>query len=103
MSPELVAGERLIRQLERSAEIAGCAIDVVCWRSRDVSASIFTCAEHRLTVAVTGAPGRAWLDTLDENSMIVPGHALVALGVGAVDDSGKRLLAEIEAQTVREA
>lgn len=103
MSPELAAGTRLIRQLERSAEIAGCVIDVVSWRSRDLSASIFTCAEHKLTVAVQGASGRAWLDTLDELSILVPGHALVALGVGLIDDEDKRLVAELEAQTVKEA
>lgn len=103
MSPELAAGTRLIRQLERSAETAGCAIDVISWRSRDLSASIFTCAEHRLTVAVQGAASRAWLDTLDEHSILVPGHALVALGVGTVEVNHKRLLAELEAQTVKEA
>lgn len=103
MSPELVAGERLIRRLERSAEIAGCAMDVAAWRSRDVSASIFTCADHHLTIIVRGGPAQAWLDTLDEHAVYVPGHVLVQLAVGTVEEQGQQLLVEIEAQTVKEA
>jgi hypothetical protein len=97
------AGSRLIRKLEQSAEIAGCTMDVVSWRSRDVSCSIFACAQHRLTVSVGGLSSRAWLETLDEYSVYVPGYVLAQLAVGAIDETGEQLLAEIEAQTVKEA
>lgn len=103
MSDQVVAGNRLIRKLERSAETAGCTVDVVSIDSRDLSCSIFVIADHRLTVAVGGLSARAWLETLDENAFCVPGHVLAQLAVGAIDETGELLLAEIEAQTVMEA
>lgn len=103
MSDQIVAGTRLIRRLEQSAEIAGCTMDVVSVDSRDLSCSIFVIADHRLIVAVGGLSARAWLETLDEYSIHVPGHVLAQLAVGAIDDAGEQLLVEIEAQTVKEA
>ncbi|MEO7467766.1 MAG: hypothetical protein ABIV36_12180 [Sphingobium limneticum] len=97
------AGSRLIRKLEQSAEIAGCTMDVVSWRSRDVTCSIFACAQHRLTVSVGGSSSRAWLETLDEHSVYVPGYVLAELAVGTIEPCGEQLLVELEAQTVKEA
>lgn len=100
---EVVAGERLIRRLGQSAEIAGCTLDVVSIDSRDLSCSIFVIADHRLAVVVSGLSARAWLETLDENSFCLPGHVLAQMAVGAIDETGEHLLAQIEAQTVKEA
>lgn len=103
MSHQVVAGERLIRKLEQSAEIAGCTLDVVSVDSRDLSISIFVIADHRLKVAIGGRSARAWLETLDEYSIHVPGHSLAQLSVGAIEETGEQLLVELEAQTVKEA
>lgn len=78
-------------------------MDVVSIDSRDLSLSIFAIADHRLTVSVGGAAARAWLEMLDEYSIHVPGHSLVQLSVGAIDEVGEQLLVEVEAQTVKEA
>lgn len=97
------AGERLVRKLERSAEVAGCTLDVVTGDSQRLSCGVFDSALHWLKVSVSGSPGRAWLETLDEYSIHVPGFVLAQLAVGAIDDTGGQLLAEIEAQMVKEA
>lgn len=103
MSDPATAGARLVRKLEQSAEMAGCTLDVVTGDSRDVSASIFTCAQHWLTVMVGGVDGRAWLERLDEYSVHVPGHVLAQLAVGAIEEKDGQLLAEIDTTTVKEA
>lgn len=97
------AGLRLIRKLEQSAEIAGCTLDVVTGDSHDVSCGIFTSAQHWLSVVVGGDTARAWLDTLDEYSIHVPGHVLAQLAVGGIEEKDGQLLVQIEAQTVKEA
>lgn len=98
-----IAGERLVRRLEQSAEMAGCTLDVVTGDSQRLFCGVFDSAQHWLKVSVSGSPGRAWLDTLDEYSIHVPGFVLAQLAVGAIDDTGGQLLAEIEAQMVQEA
>ncbi|SEI68687.1 hypothetical protein SAMN05518849_101557 [Sphingobium sp. AP50] len=103
MTDPSVAGERLRRKLEQSAEIAGCTLDVVTGDSRDLSVSIFTCAQHWLTVIVGGDNARWWLDQLDEHSVCVPGYVLAQLAIGAIEEKDGQLLAEIEAQTAKEA
>lgn len=98
-----MAGNRLVRALERSAEMAGCTFDVVVRGDDALPCSIFSCAEHKLQAIVVGRSAQAWLDTLDEYAIFVPGFVLVQLAVGAIEEDGEQLLAEIQAQTVKEA
>ncbi|MBG6116777.1 hypothetical protein IWY39_000581 [Sphingobium sp. JAI105] len=100
---EILAGVRLVRALERSAELAGCSFDFVARDSRSLSCGLFCCAEHRLQGIVAGQSAQAWLDTLDEYAIFLPGYVLVQLAVGAIEEKGEQLLVEIQAQTVKEA
>lgn len=103
MSDAATAGARLVRQLERSAAIAGCTFDVVTGDSQDHSVGLFQTARHWLSVVVAGDAARLWLDRLDEQAVHVPGHVLAHCAVGTVEARGSAWIAEIEAQTVREA
>lgn len=100
---QVVAGNRLVRALERSAELAGCTIDFAARYDGALPCSIFSCAEHRLQAIVVGRSAQAWLDTLDEYAVFLPGFVLVQLAVGAIEEEGEQLLVEIQAQTVKEA
>lgn len=94
---------RLVRALEQSAEVAGCSFDFMVRVDRALPCGVFSCAEHRLRAIVAGRSAQAWLDTLDEYAVFLPGFVLVQLAVGAIEDKGGQLLVEIEAQTVKEA
>ena len=106
MSDHIVAGERLIRRLEQSAEIAGCRIRIVHEACKPWEAALFMGGLHELTITVDGQTGAAWLDCLDENAICVPGFVLSKLEVSSVEvrlSALYRLEATIEAETVREA
>ena len=103
MSAHVVAGDRLKRELERSAEMAGCTVDWMVERSQLWAAPAFIGGRHRLTLLIGGLSNRAWLDTLDENSVYLPGFVLAELDVFGVEEEGEQLIAEISALTVKEA
>ncbi len=103
MSAHVVAGDRLKRELERSAEMAGCTVDCMVERSRPWDGPTYIGGRHRLTLLVEGVSNSAWLDTLDENSVYLPGFVLAELDVFGVEEKGEQLIAEISALTVKEA
>lgn len=103
MSAHVSAGERLRRELERSAEAAGCTVDWMVERSQPWSSASFEGGLHELTVVVRGRSRSAWLAQLDEHAVYLPGHVLVSLCVGTVEEKGGQLIASIDAHTVREA
>ena len=103
MNAHVVAGGRLKRALEASAEEAGCAIDFPAMRDREFNFSIFEGGRHAMTAIVAGDDARAWLEQLDEYALTLPGYALAQLEVGCVEAKDGRLLVELEAITVREA
>lgn len=103
MSHHVTAGDRLKRELERSAEDADCTVDWMVERSRPWDTPSFVGGRHAFTVLVSGVSKRAWLETLDENAVYVPGFVLADLNVGAIEEKGEQLLVELEALTVKEA
>lgn len=103
MSGHLVAGDRLKRELERSAEQAGCTVDWMVERTRPWDSPSFVGGLHRLTLLVTGLSKRAWLELLDEHSVYLPGFVLVRLDVGDIEERGDDIVAVLEATTVKEA
>jgi len=103
MSVHLVAGDRLKRELERSAEQAGCTVDWMVERTWPWDSPSFVGGLHRLTLLVTGLSKRAWLDLLDEHSVYLPGFVLVRLDVGEIEERGEEMLVTLEAATVKEA
>lgn len=103
MMAHVVAGGRLKRALEQSAEEAGCAIDYRSTRDKEFNFSVFDGGQHFLAAVVSGESGRAWLEQLDENAVSLPGYALAQLDVGTVEERDGQLLVELEALTVREA
>ncbi|EPR09883.1 hypothetical protein M527_07090 [Sphingobium indicum IP26] len=102
-STHVVAGDRLKRELERSAEAADCTIDWIVERSGPWNSPSFTGGRHALTMLVTNPSNRAWVEDLDEHSVYLPGFVLAQLDVGAIEEKGEQLLVEIEAVTVKEA
>lgn len=103
MSVHLVAGERLKRELERSAEQAGCTVDWMVERTRPWDSASFVGGLHELSFALGGLSRRAWLEALDEHSVYLPGFVLVRLEIGAIEERGEDLFATLEATTVKEA
>jgi len=103
MSVHVVAGDRLKRELERSAEAAGCTVDWMVERSRPWDSASFVGGLHTLTLFVSGSSNRAWLNDLDEYSVYLPGFVLARLDVGTVEEKGAELIATLEAVTVKEA
>lgn len=103
MSAHVVAGDRLKRELERSAEMAGCAVDWMVEHSSPWDKACFVGGDHILQLLVSGVSNRAWLDTLDENSVYLPGFVLAQLEVLGIEEKGEQLIAEIYALTVKEA
>ena len=83
------AGRRLQRALEASAREAGCVIQVAAASVRAWSSVTFVGAA--LTMLLKGA-GRAWLDGLRGEALIVPGH-VVAEFAFTHDESGVRITA----------
>ena len=103
MSAHLVAGERLIRQLERSAEIAGCRFRVTDEAHKAWDAALFEGGLHEVTIAVDGADARWWLEHMDEYAIYLPGFVLAKLEVTTVEMVAGQLTATVEAETVKEA
>lgn len=105
MSVHAVAGDRLKRQLERSAEEAGCAIDWIAERSSPFTPPSFVGGQHRLVLLLSTPchDDRRWLDDLDEHSFVVPGFVLAQLEVGVVEQEEAQWRVELEALTVMEA
>lgn len=103
MTAHVRAGERLKRELERSAEQAGCTVDWVVEHSRPWSSPSFVGGTHELLLIVEGEAMTAWLDMLDEDAVYLPGFVLVSLAVGTVEVANGQARASIEAHTVREA
>lgn len=103
MTPHLVAGERLKQSLGRSAEVAGCSARVTEEAHKPWDAAMFMGGLHEVTIAVDGETARWWLDGLDEYAIHLPGFVLSKLEVSTVEVIAGKLLATIEAETVKEA
>ena len=103
MSAHVVAGDRLKRELERSAETADCTVDWMVERSRPWDGPTYIGGRHSFTLLVSGLSNRAWLETLDEHSVYLPGFVLTELEVFGVEEKREQLIAEISALTVKEA
>ena len=99
----LVAGERLKRALERSAEIAGCSVRVTEEVHKPWDAAMFEGGLHEVTFAIGGADGGWWLESMDEFAIFVPGFVLSKLEVTTVETVKGQLMGTIEAETVKEA
>lgn len=99
----VMAMDRLKRELERSAETAGCTIDFIGDGSTPVNHPRYDLVDHAISMQVEGAANRAWLDTLDDDALYVPGIVLVHMDVHNVEASGDGVIADLSVTTVREA
>lgn len=98
-----VAHEWLKRELERSAEVAGCTIDVMAERAMADHHPLFEETRHLLTLLVDGEANRAWIDTLDENAVYLPGFVIDQLEPFNVEPFDGGVMVEILTCTFREA
>lgn len=103
MSFVVMAIDRLKRELERSAEMAGCTIDFIGYGSTPVNHPRYDLVDHGISMQVEGTANRAWLDTLDDDALYVPGFVLVDLDVYNIEESGNGVIADLNVTTVREA
>lgn len=103
MTAHVVAGDRLKRELERSAEMAGCTVDWMVERSTPWDKSCFVGGEHILQLLVSGVSNRAWLDQLDENAVYLPGFVLGELDCTSIEEKDDQLIVELYALTIKEA
>ncbi|CAD7336078.1 hypothetical protein SPHS6_00830 [Sphingobium sp. S6] len=98
-----MAVDRLKRELERSAEAAGCTIDFIGEGSGPVNHPRYDRVDHSFSMQVEGPANNAWLDTLDDDALYVPGFVLVDLDVYNIEASGSGVIADLSVTTVREA
>lgn len=76
------ASARLVRALVDAAARAGARVEISSATTSDWASVTLTGARHRLTLDATPSPALdAWLATLAECDLPVPGHVLAELAV----------------------
>ncbi len=100
----VVAGERLKRALSRSGREADVTIVYVVEHTKPWSSCAFVGGRHELVITAADEPHvRAWLDSLYEDSFMVPGYILADLVVSGTEADGGIITATLHAMTVEEA
>lgn len=95
------AAERFERALRTSAACAGAPIRIASHAASEWRSATFNGARH--VVEASGARGAAldaWLATLEQDELSVPGHMVAELRVGARDHAGADARFRLEGVTV---
>lgn len=95
------AAERLERALCASARRAGVPIAIASHAAREWRSATFTGARHVVEACGTrGDALDAWLATLQDDELAVPGHVVAELRVSAREGAGDAARFRLEGVTV---
>lgn len=100
---EIDPTRRLGRALVRSAQAAGCELEIANERSTAWASATFTGARHEFTFnAVAGQSLDHWLEQLPAADLRAPGHLVADIATSSVAYSSGRATVLINALTVVE-
>ena len=95
------AAGRLERALVRSAARAGAAIRIERQSAQAWRSATFAGDRHRLEASAASGPGLdAWLGSLDDGAIDVPGHLVAELAVRACERGAGTTRFRLEGVTV---
>jgi len=97
------AATMLGRAIERLASEAGCGAAIRHSDWQRWASATFSGARHQFSLVAPPSPALdAWLATLPEAEIALPGHLLADLSVFGIERGSEEILIELEALTVED-